>query len=189
MIVAHDNGGSSPASYGGSGGAFGSVYAIKPIYTGNGAAGNTLEWMMSQGNNFQVTNGTTSRAGTVGGDSYDRYSGDIFIDMNYEMYFNSTAAFGTDADNKVRIGTNTANCADLNCNGHDVGGGYGGQHYRNGTYGLDYTAQPQIGYHNDGTYLTYGNAWTNLTGSSTVWGNQPAQPAHILMVDFAIYVR
>jgi len=187
MIVAHDNGGGSPNVYGGSGGGFGDVYVIKPIH--GGGAGHTLKWMMEQGNNFRVTNGTTSRAGTVGGDSYNRYSGEIFIDMNYEMYFNSTYAGGSDGDNFVRVGTNQMNCSDVNCNGHNVGGGYGGKHDRNGAYGLLYTAQPQIGYHNSGTYLTYGNAWTNYTGSSTVWSNNSSQPAHVMMVDFAIYVR
>lgn len=188
LIVAHDNGGSPPTTYGGgTGGAFGNTYTIKPI--SSAAVGHTLDWMMSQGNNYVVSTATTSRGGTVGGDGYHRTSGDVFIDEDYNIVFNSTYSGGSDANNNVRFGTNQTNAGDIDLNGHNTGGGYGGKHYRQGNYGLAYTAQPQQGYHNSGTYISYGQAYQNLTGSHTVWGNDASQPSNVLMVDFAIYVR
>lgn len=188
MIVAHDLGTGAYNNIDGTGGAFGATYIVKSINAANSSR--SLWQMMQAGNNNLISNTTVSRSGTVGGNGYSRTSGDVFIDMNYDMYTNVylTNHVGGGDKNFVRLGTQSRDCNDVNCNGHVVLGGYGGYHDRDGTYGLYWTAEPQIGYHS--APYGYGTSYYNSTGGNTVWDNQTYPSAGAIQyVDFAIYVR
>lgn len=103
---------------------------------------------------------------------------------------NSTGAGGSDAQNTVRIGTEfTSVCATVQCNGHNVQGGYGGYHYRpTGGYPLTYDAQPVFGYHPGP--VGFGDDFVNNNGcGNSVWNNTCGPTTLRVQVDFAIYVR
>lgn len=187
MIVAHDKGTGDYNNVDGTGGNFGDTYIIKSINAAN--SGRSMHGMLNAGNNNTISTSTVSRSGTVGGNGYSRTSGDIFIDMNYEMIANVSLSehVGGGDVGYVRLGTHSRDCGDLNCNGHVILGGYGGYHNRNGAYPLEWTAQPQIGYHP--APYGYGTSYRNPNGGQTVWNNNTYPSDGIQYVDFAIYVR
>ena len=68
------------------------------------------------------TSGNVSKPGT-----YTRTAGDVFIDNGLPLIVNSTGKGGTNAVNTVRLGTDFGPiCSIVECNGHNVQGGYGG---------------------------------------------------------------
>lgn len=132
------------------------------------------------------TSGNVSKPGT-----YTRTAGDVFIDNGLPLIVNSTGKGGTNAVNTVRLGTDFGPiCSIVECNGHNVQGGYGGYHIipTQSGYPLTYEAEPAFGYHPGP--MGFGDNFVNNNGcGNSVWNNQCAPITTTLQVDFAVFVR
>ncbi|MCO4762392.1 MAG: hypothetical protein KC502_12855 [Myxococcales bacterium] len=158
-------------------------------YTLNSAnKGKPFKTLMNSGNNRHIGS-VSGRTGEVAKNKYSRNAGDVFIDHGLPMIINSTGHGGTDADNFVRIGTDFKTlCGVVSCNGHNVQGGYGGYHHRNGSYPLTYEAMPTFGYHPGP--MGFGNNFQNNKGcGQSVWSNKCGPTSARLHVDFGILIR
>jgi len=159
---------------------------------GNAHTGKTMFQLMNLGSNTTISTGTPDRSGKVATPGvYARNAGDVFIDDGLPIIVNSTGNGGTDATNTVRFGTDFATvCGIVNCNGHNVQGGYGGYHARPccGGYPITYEAEPTFGYHPG--EMSFGSDYVNNNGcGNSVWSNQCTPTVTTLQVDFAIFVR
>ncbi|MBM4345040.1 MAG: hypothetical protein FJ100_16850 [Deltaproteobacteria bacterium] len=132
------------------------------------------------------TSGNISKPGT-----YTRNAGDVFIDNGLPLIVNSTGKGPTNAVNTVRLGTDFSPiCGVIECNGHNVQGGYGGRHIipTQSNYPLTYEAQPCFGYHPGP--MGFGDNFVNDNGcGNSVWSNKCGPESATLQVDFAVFVR
>ncbi len=132
------------------------------------------------------TSGNVSKPGT-----YTRTAGDVFIDNGLPLIVNSTGKGGTNAVNTVRLGTDFGPiCSIVECNGHNVQGGYGGYHIipTQSGYPLTYEAEPAFGYHPGP--MGFGDNYVNNNGcGNSVWNNGCTPTTATLQVDFAVFVR
>ena len=174
----------------------GSEYSVPPAYArytvATGFAGQTVLQWLALPPNTQLSVGNPDRSGkVVTPGAYARNAGDVFIDNGLPIIMNSTGAAGTDATNRVRFGTDFAPvCSIVNCNGHNVQGGYGGYHIRTccSGYPLSYEAQPTFGYHPGP--VGFGDNFVNNNGcGNSVWSNTCGPEQLRAQVDFAIFVR
>ncbi len=158
-------------------------YALNSSYKGK-----TFKAIMASGSNKTIAT-VAKKTGNIAKNAYTRNAGDVFIDHGLPIIINSTGKAGTDADNRVRIGTDFKPlCGHVSCNGHNVQGGYGGYHDRGNSYPLTYEAMPSFGYHPGP--MGFGNDWKNNNGcGNSVWSNKCNPESAILQVDFAIYIR
>ena len=152
--------------------------------------GKSVSAIMASGAN-QTVAAVTARTGAVAKNAYTRNAGDVFIDHGLPLIVNSTGSGGSDAKNNVRFGTDFKPlCGQVNCNGHNVQGGYGGYHIRptGGNYPLTYEAMPSFGYHPGP--MGFGSNFVNNNGcGNSVWSNKCSPESAILHVDFGIFVR
>ena len=160
-------------------------------YTVNGTyTGKSFKTIMASGANKTIATLAT-KTGAIAKNAYDRNAGDVFIDHGLPIIVNSTDGGGSDAKNTVRIGTAIKSlCGQVNCNGHNVQGGYGGYHIRPnaGGYPLTYEAMPSFGYHPGP--MGFGSDYVNNNGcGNSVWSNKCSPESATLHVDFGIYVR
>ena len=174
----------------------GSNYAGKDVwarYTIVGAhKGKTWKELLALGNNTTIAT-ASQNTGNIAKNAYTRNAGDVFIDHGLPMIVNSTGNGTGDAQNFVRIGTDfdsLCSSTKIDCNGHNVQGGYGGYHIRAnaGGYPLTYEAMPNFGYHPGS--MGFGDNFVNNNGcGNSVWSNKCGPETARLQVDFAIYVR
>ena len=158
----------------------------------SGLQNKTMADWLAQPANTTLSNGKLDVSGSVSKPgTYARTAGDVFIDNGLPLILNSTGKGGTDAVNTVRLGTDFGPiCAIIDCNGHNVQGGYGGYHIRpsSGGYPLSYEAEPSFGYHPGP--MGFGDNYVNNNGcGNSVWNNQCAPVTTTLQVDFAVFVR
>jgi hypothetical protein len=158
----------------------------------NGLQNKTMADWLAQPANTALSTGKVDVSGSVSKPgTYARTAGDVFIDNGLPLIVNSTGKGGTDAVNTVRLGTDFGPiCAIVDCNGHNVQGGYGGYHIRpsSGGYPLTYEAEPSFGYHPGP--MGFGDNYVNNNGcGNSVWNNQCAPVTTTLQVDFAVFVR
>ena len=194
LIVAHDAGSPSFDNLNrvNEGSNFGDSFAQYTVNSNNNTK--TINEMMGTTNNVITSTAPTRGGGVVGFDyGTNRLGGEPFIDGGRRIVFdlqksNTLGATSGDPNiNKAFFGTDeSATDAQINHNGHVLYGGFGGYHIRAGSYGLQFTAAANLGYH-PGTY-GLGLSYQNTTGSDTVWANN-STPASVQMVDFAIYVK
>ena len=159
--------------------------------------GNTMMEIQNIGANTRISESCTSTGRVVPDNGYTRVGGDILIDRcpNFGcLTINSSWHLNTDADNNVRFGSDCSSASSSsflttgNPNGHNVQGGLGGHHDRNGGYPLNYEYQPQMGYH-PGPY-GIGDNFTNPNGcGQSVWSNQCGPTSTRKQIDMAIYAR
>lgn len=158
----------------------------------SGLQGKTMADWLAQPANTPLSTGKVDVSGSVSKPgAYSRNAGDVFIDNALPFILNSTGKGGTDAQNTVRIGTDFGSiCAIVDCNGHNVQGGYGGYHIRpsSGGYPLTYEAEPSFGYHPGP--MGFGDNFVNNNGcGNSVWSNTCGPTSATLQVDFAVFVR
>ena len=157
-----------------------------------GHANKTMAQLMALGADTKIAAGNADEiVGAIAKNAYTRNAGDIFIDHGLPLIVNSTSSGGTAAKNTVRFGADIGPlCGQVDCNGHNVLGGYGGYHIvpSQGNYPLTYEAQPSFGYHPGD--MGFGDNFVNNNGSgNSVWSNTSGPEKARLQVDFAIYVR
>ena len=154
--------------------------------------GKTMADWLALPTNTMLTSGKVDTSGNVSkSGTYTRTAGDVFIDNALPLIVNSTGKGGSDAVNTVRLGTEfTPICGVVDCNGHNVQGGYGGYHIRptGGNYPLTYEAEPSFGYHPGP--MGFGDNFVNNNGcGNSVWENKCTPTVITLQVDFAVFVR
>jgi hypothetical protein len=171
LMVAHTNGAS--------------IFGTANYQLLTNARGQTLQWMMSNLEDVEITGPRVSGTGSVAGpNGGQRTDGDIFIDHEYPVVINSHFS-PLDAENFNRLGANYSDAAGVvNFNGHNFGG-WGGRHYRSG-WGAYYEGAQINGYCD-----SYGSYGTNARAYN---GNNPFTGGNCggngtLPVDLMVYVR
>ena len=168
------------------------IYELSSNYTGS-----TMEEIQNIGANTRVSESCTRNGRVIPDNTYSRVAGDIIIDRCPDfgcLTINSSWHLNSDADNNVRFGSNCSSddnlsfCTSCYANGHNVQGGLGGHHDRNGGYALNYEWQPQLSYH-PGPY-GIGDDFTNPNGcGNSVWSNTCGPQTKRAQIDMAIYVK
>ncbi len=181
LVWAHKEGAewSQPASF------------ARMTVTANQQGKTFADWLQLPANT-QLSTGKVDTSGSISKPgAYSRNAGDVFIDNGLPLIMNSTGKGGTNAVNTVRLGTEISSiCSIVDCNGHNVQGGYGGRHIvpSQSNYPLTYEAQPSFGYHPGP--MGFGDNFVNDNGcGNSVWSNKCGPENATLQVDFAVFVR